>query len=323
MLRILFIGFLLLGGSQLTAQQVPMYSQYFFNNYAYNPALGGTNQTVNVTSNHRYQWVGLQDAPRTYTLTVEGPLNNQKMGLGAFLFTDHVGPTRRTGLQFSYSYIFKITEDVKLSLGLSAGILEWKLDGHKVHLYSAGDQVLVDAVMRDIIPDASFGFHLFHDKWYFGASAPNLLQNKLRFSNAQYTALSRLEDHYYINGGYKFDLGDDFQIEPGMIIKFVTPAPIQFDPMVRLIWKEQLWIGGVYRGMFGPGTDGSSSFASNAASAMIGFTYKKNLQIGYSYDFAISNLNNYSNGTHELMLGVKFNKAQSFEENKDAKGSFE
>lgn len=318
MFRILIIGILLVGSSQLIAQQVPMYSQYFFNNYAYNPAVGGTESTVNVTSNHRYQWVGLQDAPRTYTLTVNGPTKNLKMGLGAFLFTDHVGPTRRTGLQFSYSYIFKVTEKIKLSLGLSAGILEWKLDGHKIHLYSAGDQVLVDAVMRDIVPDASFGFHLFHDKWYFGASAPNLLQNKLRFSNTQYTSLSRLEDHYYINGGYKFDIGDDFQIEPGVIVKFVTPAPVQVDPMVRLIWKEQLWIGGVYRAMFG--VDG---MASNAASAMIGFTYNKNLQIGYAYDFSMSNLNNYSNGTHELMLGVKFNRARSFDSKKESKGSFE
>lgn len=301
------------------AQQVPMYSQYFFNNYAYNPALGGTQPTVDVCSNHRYQWVGLQDAPRTYTLTVNGPTKNLKMGLGALLFTDNVGPTRRTGLQFSYSYIFNITDKVKMSLGLSAGVLEWKLDAQKVHLYSAGDQVLVNSVMRTIVPDATFGIYLFHDKWYFSASAPNLLQNKLNFKNSVYTGQSKMEDHYYINGGYKFDIGDDFQIEPGILFKFVTPAPLQVDPMVRLIWKKQLWIGGVYRAMFG--VDGMQS---NAASAMLGFTYKKNLQIGYSYDFAMSNLNNYSNGTHELMLGVKFVKAQSFKSSKfDKKASFE
>lgn len=312
MLRILFIGLLLIGSGQLLAQQVPTYSQYFFNNYAYNPAVGGIENTVNVASNHRYQWVGLQDAPRTYTLTVNGPTKNHKMGLGGFLFTDNVGPTRRTGLQFSYSYIFKITEDIKLSLGLSAGILEWKLDGQKVHLYSSADQVLVNSVMRTLVPDATFGFHLFHKKWFFGASAPNLLQNKLKFSNAQTTNLSKMEDHYYVNGGYTFDVGDEFQIQPALLVKFVTPAPLQIDPMVRVIWREQLWIGGVYRAMFG--VDGMQS---NAASAMIGFTYKKNLQIGYSYDFSMSNLNNYSNGTHELMFGVKFNKAQSFEKKKE------
>ncbi len=299
----------LLIGSYTFSQQIPMYSQFFFNNYAYNPAIGGTQKTVDVSSNHRYQWVGLTDAPRTYTLTVNGPTKNNKMGLGGMLFTDHVGPTRRTGIQFSYSYIFKINEKIKLSLGLSAGILEWKVDAHKITLYSAADQVLVNSVMRTIVPDATFGFHLFHDKWYFGASAPNLLQSKLRFDNSQNTGLSKLEDHYYINGGYKFDLTDDLQLEPGLIVKYIDPVPVQLDVMARLIWKKQLWIGGVYRTM-------------DAASAMIGYTYNNNLSLGYSYDFTTSNLRNYSTGTHELMLSVKFVKAQSFDSKKDGKSRY-
>jgi type IX secretion system PorP/SprF family membrane protein len=281
------------------AQQLPHYTQYFFNSYAFNPAVGGTQNTVDVKSNHRYQWVGLTDAPRTYALTVQGPSKDLKNGFGAFLFTDHVGPTRRTGLQFSYSHIFNITKDVRLSMGLSGGILEWKLDGHKINLYSAGDQVLVNSVMKAIIPDATFGIHLFHEKWYFGASAPNLLQSKINFENTIGTGLSKLEDHYYINGGYKFNIGNDFQIEPGLLVKLALPAPVQLDVMARVIWRDQLWLGGVYR-------------TQDAFSAMIGFTYGKNLSIGYSYDFTTSNLTNYSTGTHELMIGVKFSKAQSF-----------
>lgn len=299
----------LLIGSYTFSQQIPMYSQFFFNNYAYNPAIGGTQKTVDVSSNHRYQWVGLTDAPRTYTLSVNGPTKNNKMGIGGLLFTDHVGPTRRTGIQFSYSYIFKINEKIKLSLGLSAGILEWKVDAHKITLYSAADPVLVNSVMRTIVPDATFGLHLFHDKWYFGASAPNLLQSKLRFDNSQNTGLSRLEDHYYINGGYKFDLTDDFQLEPGLIIKYIDPVPVQLDVMTRLIWKKQLWIGAVYRTM-------------DAASAMIGYTYNNNLSLGYSYDFTTSNLRNYSTGTHEIMLSVKFVKAQSFDSKKGDKSRY-
>jgi type IX secretion system PorP/SprF family membrane protein len=305
----IIIAMFLLIGSYTFAQQIPMYSQFFFNNYAYNPAIGGTQKTVDVSSNHRYQWVGLTDAPRTYTLSVNGPTKNNKMGIGGLLFTDHVGPTRRTGIQFSYSYIFKINEKIKLSLGLSAGILEWKVDAHKITLYSAADPVLVNSVMRTIVPDATFGLHLFHDKWYFGASAPNLLQSKLRFDNSQNTGLSRLEDHYYINGGYKFDLTDDLQLEPGLIIKYIDPVPVQLDVMTRLIWKKQLWIGAVYRTM-------------DAASAMIGYTYNNNLSLGYSYDFTTSNLRNYSTGTHELMLSVKFVKAQSFDSKKDDKGRY-
>ncbi len=291
------------------SQQLPIYSQYFFNEYAYNPALAGTADYVDVRSSHRYQWVGLTDAPRTYTLSVYGPTKNKKMGLGGFLFTDHVGPTRRTGLQFSYSYIFKINKEVNLSMALSGGILEWKLDAHKVTLYSSGDQVLVNSVMRTLVPDATFGTYLYHDKWYVGASAPNILQSKLKFDNALNTGRSKLSSHYYVHGGYRFDLGEDFQLEPSLIVKYVQPAPVQADVMLRLTWKKQLWLGGAYRTM-------------DAASLMMGYTHRENLSFGYSYDFTTSNLRNYSSGTHELMLAVRFVKEQSFD-SKETKPSME
>lgn len=299
MKKLIITSIAILVGLVNYAQQLPIYTQYFFNNYAYNPAVGGTQNTVEVFSNHRYQWVGLTDAPRTYTLSVQGPTKNLKMGMGAFLFTDHVGPTRRTGIMASYSYILNITSKVRLSMGISAGILEWKLDAHKINLYSSGDNVLTNNVMKAYVPDASFGIYLFHDKWHFSASAPNILQSKLTFDNSANTGMSKLKDHYYVNGAYKFDVSDEFQVEPGMLVKFTNPAPVQFDAMLRVIWREAFWIGGAYRTM-------------DATSAMMGFIYKKNLSIGYSYDFTTSNLANYSNGTHELMLGVKFTKAKSF-----------
>lgn len=283
-------------------QQLPLYSQYYFNDYAVNPAIGGTKSYVDARSNHRYQWQGIDDAPRTYTLSVHGPLKNNYAGLGAFLFTDHVGPTRRTGAQFSYTYKLKITPKIKLGLALSGGILEWKLDAHKIDLYDPNDQVIVNGVMRSIVPDAKFGAHLYHSKWHFGFSAPNLLQSKLRFNNSLYTGLSQLENHFIINAGYKFRVAKDLKLEPSTIIKYISPAPIQADIMARAIWKDKYWLGGVYRTM-------------DAASILFGVTYKRNLSFGYSYDFTTSNLRNYSTGTHELFIGIRFSNLKENDEN--------
>lgn len=290
-----------LGVISMTAQQLPTYSQFLFNDYAYNPAIAGSKPYFDVKSGHRYQWVGLTDSPRTYSLSVNGPTKDRKSGLGAFLYTDHVGPTRRTGLQFSYAYHFNITDEIKLSLSLSAGISEWKLDAHKITLYDPNDQVIVDGVMRTLIPDAKFGLFLYGEKWSFGAAAPNILQSKLKFSNAEYTGLSKLEDHYYIHGGYKFDINDDFMVEPAALIKYIPSAnPIQLDIMARVEWKKQLWLGAAFR------TD-------DAASMMLGYIYRENLMLGYSYDFTTSNLNAYSSGTHELLIGVRFVRESTFE----------
>jgi len=232
----------------MKAQQLPTYSQFLFNDYAYNPAVAGSKPYVDVKSGHRYQWVGLTDAPRTYSLSVSAPTKGMKAGLGAFLFTDHVGPTRRTGMQLSYAYHLKVSSKVKLSMSLSAGILEWKVDAHKIRLYDPNDQVIINGVMRSIVPDAKFGLYLYGENWHFGAVAPNLLQSKLKFKNADYTGLSKLEDHYYIHGGYKFELNDDFSLEPAALIKYVPAAnPIQADVMAKIEWKEQLWLGGAYR----------------------------------------------------------------------------
>ena len=123
----------------IAAQQIPIYSQFFMNKYVNNPAFAGVDKMFSVNSNHRYQWVGITDAPRTYTLSIDGPTKSLKNGIGAFLYTDHVGPTIRTGIQASYSYHLNLNEKTKLSLSLSGGVLEWKIDGHKLSLTDQND----------------------------------------------------------------------------------------------------------------------------------------------------------------------------------------
>ena len=72
-MRYLIIAICSLSLLQIKAQQLPTFSQFLFNDYAYNPAIAGSKPYFDVKSGHRYQWVGLSDAPRTYSLTVNGP----------------------------------------------------------------------------------------------------------------------------------------------------------------------------------------------------------------------------------------------------------
>lgn len=282
-------------------QQLPQYSQYLFNDYAYNPAVGGRYSYIDVKSNHRYQWVGITDSPRTYTLSAHGPSRNRKHGFGGYLVTDHVGPTRRTGFQASYSYHFNLTQNVKLSLALSAGFLQLKIDGHKIQMHDPGDNVIVDGVMTAVVPDAKFGLYLYGDNWFFGASAPQIIRSKVNFRTYGFSNTT-LDDHYYACGGYKFNLGS-FAVEPSVLVKYADPAPVQVDAMARIIYKNNLWLGGAYR-------------TNDAVSTMIGYTYKNNIMLGFSYDFTTTNLKNYSTGVYEVMLGIKFTRHHTFDERK-------
>src|ERR1700739_5094595 len=87
--------------ASLFSQQLPQYTQYMFNDFVLNPAIAGRNDYWEAKSNNRYQWVGIPDAPRTYMLSMQGPFKSLKMGIGGTIYTDIVGPTRRTGINLA------------------------------------------------------------------------------------------------------------------------------------------------------------------------------------------------------------------------------
>lgn len=277
------------------AQQLPQYSNYMINDYVMNPAIGGSDPYWNGKSNNRYQWVGITDAPRTYILSVNGPMKNLNMGLGGQLFTDIVGPTRRTGISLSYAYHLKIAENVKLSMGLNAGILQFMVDGSKITLHDPSDAIISGGLQSKIVPDFGAGLYCYSKdkRWYVGASVPQIMQSKVKFFDYTTSTLSKLATHIYVTGAYKFDVGENFKIEPSTCLKYVNPAPFQFDLGVRAIYKEKIWLGGAFRYL-------------DAVSAMIGYTMQENITFAYSYDFTTTNIKKYSTGTHELMIGVKF-----------------
>lgn len=280
---------------QASAQQLPQLTQYQFNDYVVNPAVAGSRPFFELRSAHRYQWVGIQDAPRTFTFSGSTPVG-EKMGVGGYLFTDIVGPTRRTGIQFSYAYHLRLTDDIKLSMAVSAGMLQFLVDGSKIQFHDPGDPVMDDQLRGELLPDAKFGFYLYAPRFWFGATAPQLLQNKVYFLDETSETLSRMEDHYYVMGGYRFPIGEDWRIEPSFLVKYTSPVPAKLDLTATIRYKDTFWLGAAYR-------------TNDAYSAMVGYWLKKTFQFGYSYDIITSNLRNYSTGTHEVMLAVTLGRS--------------
>ena len=272
------------------------------NNYVMNPAVGGSNSYFEGISNNRYQWIGITDAPRTYILSVNGPTKSLNVGLGGILFTDIVGPTRRTGFYLSYAYHMKVAENVKVSLGLSGGVLQFMVDASKITLRDPSDNIISTGLQSVISPDFGAGVYAYSidKKWYAGASMPQIMQNRINFFETASSKFSKLATHFYITGGYKYELNENFTLEPSALIKFVKPAPVQFDLGLRAIYREKMWIGTAYRYL-------------DAVSVMVGYTMQENLTFAYAYDFTTSNIRKYSTGTHELMIGVKFHKAEKME----------
>lgn len=285
----------LLIGNIVFSQQVPLYSQYMLNDYVFNPAIAGTKDYYQAKSNNRYQWVGITDAPRTYVLSVCGPHRKLDMGFGGYIFNDVTGPTSRTGLYGSYAYNVRIKDDLRFSSGLSLGLLQYKIDGSKIILHDVDDQTLANGLYVDYLPDANLGLYLYSTKYTFGISANQLFNNNIKFSETEQLGINRIKSHFMVNGSYLLDINNDFQIEPSLMLKFVSPAPIQVDINARVIYKKMAWLGFSWR-------------TKDALAVMIGYNYQDQLLFGYSYDITTTTLKKYSSGTHELMIGVRFNK---------------
>lgn len=287
---------LMLSANSLKSQQLPLYSQWMISDYMLNPAIGGKMPYYEAKSVSRYQWSGIEDAPRTYMVTLDGPLKSKHIGLGGYVFSDVTGPTRRAGFYGSYAYHMKLSEKTKLSIGLSGGLLQYAVDGSKIKLHDAGvDNALNNTLQSALLPDAGFGVYFYDTdhKYAAGVSAPQLLQNKIKLYDENSATLSKLTTHVYITGGYRFDINDDIAAEPSTLVKLSQATSPQTDIGARAIWQKQVWLGGYFR-------------TGDAVSAIAGYSFKDYISIGYSYDFTITNIGKYSTGSHEIVLGVKF-----------------
>lgn len=294
MKRILTLLILLSAGILfVNAQQSPHFTQYMFNDFVINPAVAGTKDYYQIRSNHRFQWIGLTDPPLTNTLSVYGPHGKLPMGFGGYIYNDVTGPTSRTGITGAYAYNVEISNDIRISGGVSFGLMQYKLDGAQLTVKDITDLAIQPVVYNSYVPDASIGFYAYADEWYAGFSVSQLLNNSLTIFD-QKNGLNKLKSHFYLTGGYKYEINRDLVAEPSVIFKATAPGIYQFDITARILYRDMIWGGLSYR-------------FSDAASVLLGYTYEEKFYFGYAYDIGLNELRQYNSGTHEIMIGYRFN----------------
>ena len=281
----------------------PLYTQFMTNPFLINPALAGTYPYYQIIANSRLQWAGMTDAPITNVISMFGPTVAQPMGLGGYIMHDVYGLTSKTTLSASYAYYYAIAEDLKISMGLSLGIFQFKIEGGGTTefydpIYSGNDYTKFG-------PDATLGFYLYSSMYHVGISMTNLLGNRINIGDSLATGLSRFKRHVYMHGGYKYMINRELSIEPTVIFRKVGATPLQMDFNVRVWYGKRQWENNKFWG-------GVSFRSQDAVTVMVGFTYQRKIEIGYSYDIGITKLRTVNNGSHELMLGFKFNDIKEY-----------
>ncbi|MGN7985932.1 PorP/SprF family type IX secretion system membrane protein [Pedobacter sp. 22226] len=307
------------------AQQKPQYTQYIFNQYLLNPALSGIENYLDFKAGYRKQWSGITDAPQTSFVSANWALGDNQLwsnaltsfpeqtgdpmdrnymqnymsspshhGMGVTAVLDKTGPIKRLDANVTYAYHLQLSNNFNLSAGVAAGISSISLDVNALTFDTPIDPIMNRALINQLKPDLSIGLWLYGARMFAGLSVQQILPQKLSFTGDNNYNLGKEVPHYFATAGYKFFVDDEISAIPSVMVKYVSPAPVSFDLNMKLAFKDKIWLGGSYRK--------DDSFA-----AMAGFNIGKMVNLTYSYDFTTSQLNQVSNGSHEIVLGILLN----------------
>lgn len=272
----------------LHAQQDPHYTQYMYNMNVINPAYAGSKENLSIGMLYRKQWVDIEDAPTTFTLSGHSPVG-RNVGLGLSVISDKIGPVEENNIYGDFSYTLNLGGEHKLAFGIKAGITL-----HKVGLFSniyntlpqPGDPAFAEDTNNSYFNLGS-GLFYYTDKYYVAFSVPNMMKSKhLDFNGREFGSEA---SHYFLTGGYVFDLSENVKFKPFFMVKSAFEAPASFDFSTNFLFNEKFEAGLTYR-------------LEDSFGAMVNYAITPSLRIGYAYDHIISDLKVTTPSSHEFIL---------------------
>lgn len=310
--------------SESRAQQNVQFTQYIFNSMSVNPAYTGYKEEWFGQLGLRSQWVGLDGAPQTGLLSIDGIVDpiNKRHGLGMQVIADKLGPQAATSAYANYAFRLRLNEEdtQRLSFGIGAGVTQYSLDGAVLDPIDGGDQAIPAGKISNWVPDVRFGVYYYNPKWYAGVSVMDLLSgdqsnNIFRWDNTT-TDNIRRKRHLYFIGGALFNVGKGLDFRPSLLVKEDFKGPTSLDVNAMFIFGQRFWLGagwrtGVtvfereYNRVSGKNLSGRNSF-----SAITQIYLTDALRVGYSYDHIVSRLSSVQNGSHEITLGITFGRKE-------------
>lgn len=276
-----------------TAQQIPLYSNYFFTPYIYNPAMSGSSGVTEATILHRRQWTGIQGSPETSALAINGSLNEEKVGWSIYGFSDKTDILSRLGIYGNYAYHVKLSDDISLSGGIGAGYLNQNIDQSAVRARDLGDVFSVVAPNRGAF-DINIGLKLAVQDFTLGFAAPQLLSQNVTYATNPSDINYNLIRHYVATAQYDFKFAGDKQVlSPIIMVRTAESVPAQIDAGLLYNMKEYGFLGAMFRSNYG--------ITINA-----GVNLSETLTLGYAYDVSTNTYGSNFGTSHEFMLTYRF-----------------
>ena len=288
----MIIMLLLLLAISAQGQQDPQYTQYMYNMNVMNPAYAGSKEHLSLGLLYRTQWTGLDGAPKTGTFFGHMPVSD-KIGVGLSVIADEIGPVEETNAYADVSYTLRLEGEHRLAFGIKAGATFHDLGLGGVDLIDPGDPYFTNT--SGVTPNVGAGVFYYTDKYYLAFSVPNILSSvKL---DAEGTEYGTEASHYFLTGGYVFQVSPNTKLKPSFLVKSAFTAPTSFDVNLNALFFEKFEIGASYR-------------LDDSFSGLVNFAITPNIRVGYSYDNVTSDIKRYAPASHEFMLLFDLNFAK-------------
>jgi type IX secretion system PorP/SprF family membrane protein len=270
------------------AQQDPMFTQYMYNMSVLNPAYATDDAgMLRMGGIYRTQWVGIDGAPNTANFFAHTPVS-ERVEVGLSIVHDEIGDVvKENNITADFAYVLPVTETSKLSLGVKGGITTFDGNLSRLETNQPNDPAFQD--LSELFPVFGIGAYWFGEKYYLGLSAPNLLTSKHLENQQGLRNLGEENIHYFLTGGYVFDLNEDLKLKPAFMARGVKGAPLSVDITANVLMYDRLEAGIGYR-------------FDESVTGLVNFAVTPQLKIGYAYDYTTSNLGDYNDGTHEFLL---------------------
>ena len=271
------------------AQQDPHYTQYMYNMNVINPAYAGSKENLSFGLLYRKQWIEIEDAPTTFSFSGSAPIG-KNVGLGLSIISDKIGPVEENNVYGDFSYTLNLGGEHRLALGLKAGVTFQKIglfSDINYTLLQQGDGAFAqDSNTSDLNMGA--GFFYYTNKFYLAASIPNMLTASHLNNDGNYFLENKVP-HYFITGGYVFDLNPNLKFKPFAMMKSTFTAPMSLDVSANFLYVEKFEMGATYR-------------LQDSFGVMVNYAVSPSLRIGYAYDHIVSDLKVSTPSSHEIIL---------------------
>lgn len=275
------------------AQSDVQFTHFMYNKLAYNPGYTGSKGAFDVTGLYRKQWDGIDGAPTTMNLNVHTPFAGGRNAVGLSFTSDGIGKVNTTAVDAFYAYHIPVNETARLSLGLQGRIEQAKLDWRKADPLDLVDGAIPGYDESSVTPNFGLGGYFYTPNYFVGVSVPRLLKNSL-FLDRSETTVKRAESlSYYFTGGTVLRVARSAKLAPSFLVTYNPNAPVDVDFNANLYFFDNFMVGASYR-------------MADSFDGLVGFQFNNGVRLGMAVDFTTSELQKFTNGSYELMLGYTF-----------------